>query len=67
MVKSGKCGPHRVIVLAKCLGGGLLRQCQLLDELVRTMKRSGGGVGIQLDISKAFDTVPHKAIEHALT
>jgi hypothetical protein len=31
------------------------------------MSWSRGGVGIQLDISKAFDTVPHKAIEYALT
>jgi hypothetical protein len=46
---------------------GCFANVQLLDELVRTMKRSGGGVGIQLDISKAFDTVPHKAIEYALT
>jgi len=42
---------------------GCFANVQILDELVRTMKRSGGGVGIQLDISKAFDTVLHKAIE----
>jgi hypothetical protein len=46
---------------------GCFANVQLLDELVPTMKRSGGGVGIQLDISKAFGTVPHNAIEYALT
>lgn len=29
------------------------------------MKSNKGGVGVVLDISKAFDAVPHQAIEHA--
>jgi Reverse transcriptase (RNA-dependent DNA polymerase) len=39
---------------------------KLLEETVSHMKRNGGGVGVQLDITKAFDTVPHEAIEWAL-
>lgn len=37
----------------------------MLQEVVRRMKATGG-VGIQLDVSKAFDTLPHDAIRRAL-
>lgn len=45
---------------------GCFANLQLLDEAVRRMKNAMGGVGIQLDISKAFDTVPHEAIRWGL-
>jgi hypothetical protein len=45
---------------------GCFANMQLLNEIIRRMKSSGGGVGIQLDVSKAFDTIPHQAIGHAL-
>ncbi|XP_021942003.1 uncharacterized protein LOC110841004, partial [Zootermopsis nevadensis] len=46
---------------------GCFANIQILTELVRRMKRDKGGVGIQLDVSKAFDTIPHEAIGPALT
>jgi hypothetical protein len=45
---------------------GCFANTQLLDEIISRMKSSDGGVGKQLDISKAFDTIPHLAIGHAL-
>lgn len=43
---------------------GCFANVQILHELTCQMKR--GGVGVQLDVSKAFDTVPHEAIPVAL-
>jgi hypothetical protein len=37
-----------------------------LNETIKAAKVRKGLVAIQLDIAKAFDTVPHKAIEAAL-
>jgi DNA-binding ferritin-like protein len=34
---------------------------------MKLAKKKSGLVAVQLDISKAFDTVPHQAIEDALT
>ncbi|KAL0098628.1 hypothetical protein PUN28_020584 [Cardiocondyla obscurior] len=45
---------------------GCYANVRILHELTHQMKKSGGGVGIQLDVSKAFDTVPHEAIPIAL-
>lgn len=41
---------------------GCYQNIQILDQALRKMRRQGGGVAVQLDISKAFDTVPHEAI-----
>ncbi|KAK3920932.1 Retrovirus-related Pol polyprotein from type-1 retrotransposable element R2 [Frankliniella fusca] len=40
---------------------GCYQNIQILDQAIRVMKQQGG-VGIQLDVSKAFDTVPHEPI-----
>ncbi|XP_046677300.1 uncharacterized protein LOC124365367 [Homalodisca vitripennis] len=42
-------------------GNGCLVNCTILDEVIRLGKRSEL-VGVQLDVSKAFDTVSHQAI-----
>lgn len=45
---------------------GCFANVRILDQLSRLMKTESGGVGVVLDVSKAFDTVPHGAIGHAL-
>ncbi len=45
---------------------GCFVNVQILHEAINMMKQHGGGVGVVLDVSKAFDTVPHKAIKWAL-
>lgn len=45
---------------------GCFNNIQILHELTCQMKQGRGGVGVQLDVSKAFDTVPHDAIPFAL-
>lgn len=45
---------------------GCFANVQILLEIVKRMKNENGGIGIQLDIAKAFDTVPHEAIGPAL-
>lgn len=39
----------------------------ILHEVIKDMKEVSGGSSIQIDVSKAFDTVPHDAISPALT
>ncbi len=46
---------------------GCFANVQILHEAVNQMKNDTGGVGVILDISKAFDTVPHKTIKWALS
>jgi len=38
----------------------------ILNEIIKAAKTRKGLVAIQIDIAKAFDTVPHKAIKAAL-
>ncbi|CAB3388376.1 Hypothetical predicted protein [Cloeon dipterum] len=45
---------------------GCFNNVQLFSDLLRHMKGAAGGVAIQLDITKAFDSVPHCAIQAAL-
>jgi hypothetical protein len=45
---------------------GCFNNVHLLNETIKAAKVRKGLVAIQLDIAKAFDTVPHKAIEAAL-
>jgi hypothetical protein len=45
---------------------GCFNNVHILNEIIRAAKRKNGLVAIQLDIAKAFDTVPHKAVEAAL-
>lgn len=45
---------------------GCIANVHLLEQLTRLMKTESGCVGLISDVSKAFDTVPHKAIRHAL-
>jgi hypothetical protein len=41
---------------------GCFNNINILNEILRDAKTKGGVTIAQLDISKAFDTVPHKAI-----
>jgi hypothetical protein len=45
---------------------GCFNNVHILNEVMRAAKGGKGLVAIQLDITKAFDTVPHKAIDAAL-
>jgi hypothetical protein len=45
---------------------GCFNDVHILNEALKIAKRKKGMVAVQLDISKAFDTVPHAAIEDAL-
>jgi hypothetical protein len=45
---------------------GCFNNVHILNETIKAAKVRNGLVAIQLDIAKAFDTVPHKAIEAAL-
>ncbi|CAH2020299.1 unnamed protein product [Acanthoscelides obtectus] len=45
---------------------GCFNNIHILNELLRHSKAKNGLVVTQLDVSKAFDTVPHQAIGHAL-
>jgi hypothetical protein len=45
---------------------GCFNNVHILNEVIRAAKVRNGLVAIQLDIAKAFDTVPHKAIDAAL-
>jgi hypothetical protein len=45
---------------------GCFNNVQILSEILRHAKDRDGIVVIQLDISKAFDTIPHQAIGPAL-
>jgi hypothetical protein len=46
---------------------GCFNDVHTLTEVMKLAKKKSGLVAVQLDISKAFDTVPHQAIEDALT
>ena len=45
---------------------GCFNNVHILNETIKAAKQSKGLVAIQLDVAKAFDTVPHAAIEAAL-
>lgn len=45
---------------------GCKQNIAILDNAINTMKSESGGVIIVIDIAKAFDTVPHKAIGDGL-
>lgn len=45
---------------------GCFTNVQILHELTCRMKQDTGGVGIQLGVAKAFDTIPHETIPGAL-
>jgi len=45
---------------------GCFNNVHILNEILRAAKSNSGITVVQLDISKAFDTVPHKAIPPAL-
>jgi hypothetical protein len=45
---------------------GCFNDVHILNETLKLAKKTTGVVVVQLDISKAFDTVPHEAIEKAL-
>ena len=45
---------------------GCFNNVHILNETIKAAKAKNGLVAIQLDIAKAFDTVPHKAIEAAM-
>jgi hypothetical protein len=46
---------------------GCFNDVHILNEALKIAKKRKGMVAVQLDISKAFDTVPHAAIEDALS
>jgi hypothetical protein len=46
---------------------GCFNDVHILNEALKLAKTTKGLVAVQLDISKAFDTVPHAAIEDALS
>jgi hypothetical protein len=46
---------------------GCFNDVHNLRELMKLAKKRSGLVAVQLDIPKAFDTVPHQAIEDGLT
>lgn len=41
---------------------GCFANLHILDQVTCIMKHESGGVGLVLDVSKAFGTVPHEAI-----
>lgn len=45
---------------------GCFNNVHILSELLKHAKVSKGLVAVQLDVSKAFDTVPHEAVRAAL-
>jgi hypothetical protein len=45
---------------------GCFNNVHILNETIKAGKTKNGLVAVQLDIAKAFDTIPHKAIEAAL-
>jgi methylthioribose-1-phosphate isomerase len=46
---------------------GCFNDIRILNEVLKIAKQKTGLEAIQLDISKCFDTVPHKTIEDAFT
>jgi hypothetical protein len=45
---------------------GCFNNVHLLNEVIKASKKEQGLTAVQLDITKAFDTVPHEAIDAAL-
>ena len=45
---------------------GCFNNIHILNETIKAGKTKDGLVAVQLDMAKAFDPVPHKAIEAAL-
>jgi hypothetical protein len=45
---------------------GCFNNVHIFNEIIRAAKAGKGLIAIQLDITKAFDTVPHEAIDVAL-
>jgi Reverse transcriptase (RNA-dependent DNA polymerase) len=45
---------------------GCFNNAHILQETMRRMKESRGGVVVQLDVKKAFDTAPHAVITQSL-
>jgi len=45
---------------------GCFNNVHSLSEILRLMSKTRGGVAVQLDVTKAFDTAPHSAIKTAL-
>ena len=45
---------------------GCFNNIHILNETIKAGKNKDGLVAVQLDIAKAFDTIPHKAIDAAL-
>ena len=45
---------------------GCFNNVHILNETIKAGKTRNGLVAIQLDIAKAFDTIPHKAVDAAL-
>jgi Reverse transcriptase (RNA-dependent DNA polymerase) len=45
---------------------GCFNNVHALSDILRKMSRTRGGVAVQLDVTKAFDTAPHSAIKTAL-
>lgn len=45
---------------------GCFNSVQLLNQLLKQVKSKNGGVFTQIDVRKAFDTIPHKEIVQRL-
>jgi Reverse transcriptase (RNA-dependent DNA polymerase) len=45
---------------------GCFNNVQIFSDVIKHMKATKGGVAVQIDIKKAFDTAPHEAILNAL-
>jgi hypothetical protein len=45
---------------------GCYNNVQVFNGLLKMTKRKGGMTAVQLDVAKAFDTIPHRVIGHAL-
>jgi hypothetical protein len=46
---------------------GCFNNVHTVSEVMKLAKKTTGLVAVQVDITKAFDAVPHQAMEDALT